>query len=43
MTFRVSDHFPLWIEFSTDRSEERMAYALGVVPNHPEPFRDVPD
>jgi exonuclease III len=43
MTFRVSDHFPLWIEFSTDRSEERMAYALGVDPNHPEPFRDVPD
>jgi len=43
MSFRVSDHFPLWIEFSTDRTEERMAQALGVDPNHPEPFRDVPD
>jgi endonuclease/exonuclease/phosphatase family metal-dependent hydrolase len=43
MSFRVSDHFPLWIEFSTDRTEERMARALGVDPNHPEPFRDVPD
>lgn len=43
MTYRVSDHFPLWIEFSTDRTEEHMAHALGVDPNHPEPFRDVPD
>jgi endonuclease/exonuclease/phosphatase family metal-dependent hydrolase len=43
MSFRVSDHFPLWIEFSTDRTVEQMAQALGVDPDHPEPLRDVPD
>ncbi|WP_158497851.1 endonuclease/exonuclease/phosphatase family protein [Pseudoxanthomonas suwonensis] len=26
---RISDHLPLWIEFSTDRSEEAMAGILG--------------
>lgn len=24
MTYRVSDHFPLWTEFSTDRSTEAL-------------------
>ena len=43
MSFRVSDHFPLWIEFSTDRSEEQMVRALGVDPDRPDPFRDVAD
>lgn len=43
MTHRVSDHFPLWIEFSTDRSEEAMARTLGVDIDHPHPFADVPD
>lgn len=40
---RVSDHFPLWIEFSTDRSEEAMAETLGVDIDHPNPFGIVPD
>lgn len=40
---RVSDHFPLWIEFSTDRSQEAMAKTLGVDPDHPDPFSTVPD
>lgn len=43
MTFRVSDHFPLWAEFSTDRSTEGIANVLGVDPSMPDPFRDVPD
>lgn len=40
---RVSDHFPLWIEFSTDRSEATMAKVLGVNIDHPDPFGSVPD
>lgn len=43
MTYRVSDHFPLWCEFSTDRSNEALARILGVDPDMPDPFRDVPD
>jgi endonuclease/exonuclease/phosphatase family metal-dependent hydrolase len=43
MTFRVSDHFPLWIEFQTDRSEEALGRTLGVDPNMPDPFSSVPD
>jgi endonuclease/exonuclease/phosphatase family metal-dependent hydrolase len=43
MTFRVSDHFPLWAEFSTDRSAEAIANVLGVDPSMPDPFRGVPD
>lgn len=30
MTYRISDHFPLWVEFIVDRSEEEMAGKLGV-------------
>ncbi len=43
MTFRVSDHFPLWVEFLTDRSTEVFARALGVDPAMPNPFGSVPD
>jgi len=43
MTFRVSDHFPLWAEFSTDRSTEAIANVLGVDPDMPDPFIDIPD
>ena len=40
---RISDHMPLWIEFSTDRSEEAMAKVLGVDPDYPDPFAGIPD
>jgi endonuclease/exonuclease/phosphatase family metal-dependent hydrolase len=43
MSFRVSDHFPLWVEFITDRSVEHMAATLDVDPGMPDPFSDVPD
>lgn len=43
MTDRISDHLPLWVEFITDRTDEEMARTLGVDPNMPDPFRDVPD
>jgi len=43
MSFRVSDHFPLWVEFNIDRSEQAMARTLGVNAAAPEPFADVPD
>ena len=40
-SFRMSDHFPLWVEFITDRSTEALARTLGVDPAMPDPFRDV--
>lgn len=40
---RVSDHLPLWIEFSTDRSDEAMARVLGIDIDMPDPFEGVPD
>lgn len=43
MSFRVSDHFPLWVEFVVDRSTEQMAHTLGVDPAMPDPFSLVPD
>ena len=43
MTYRVSDHFPLWVEFLTDRSEEAMGATLGVPDGTPDPFAGVPD
>lgn len=43
MAYRVSDHFPLWVEFLTDRSVEAMARTLGVDPGMPDPFRGIPD
>lgn len=43
MTYRMSDHFPLWVEFIVDRSTEAMARTLGINPDMPNPFRDIPD
>ncbi|MEA3309749.1 MAG: hypothetical protein U9Q70_09600 [Chloroflexota bacterium] len=43
MSYRVSDHFPLWTEFSTDASEEQLAKALDLEPAAPEPLSTVPD
>lgn len=43
MTYRVSDHLPLWVEFSLDRSAQRMAPALGLHPDMPDPLSTVPD
>ncbi len=43
MSYRVSDHFPLWVEFVIDRSTERMARTLGVDPAMPDPLSVVPD
>jgi endonuclease/exonuclease/phosphatase family metal-dependent hydrolase len=43
MTYRLSDHFPLWVEFLTDRSEEKLASVLGLDPGAPDPFVTVPD
>lgn len=43
MSFRVSDHFPLWVEFVTDRSTDSMARTLGVNSDAPDPFAGVLD
>ena len=43
MSYRVSDHFPLWVEFYTDRSAEAMSNVLGIDPALPDPFAGVPD
>ncbi len=43
MSFRVSDHFPLWAEFDIDKSPGKLASVLGVDPNAPDPFAGVPD
>jgi hypothetical protein len=43
MSYRVSDHFPLWVEFITDRSKESMAKTLGVDAGAPDPFAIVKD
>jgi len=43
MSYRVSDHFPLWVEFIVDRSTERMASTLGIYPGTPDPLSTVPD
>jgi len=42
-SFRVSDHFPLWAEFETDRSESVMATLRGLDPDSPDPFSSIPD
>lgn len=39
MSFRISDHFPLWACFSADRSEEHMARTAGIDPAMPDPLR----
>ncbi|NDJ53393.1 MAG: endonuclease/exonuclease/phosphatase family protein [Chloroflexi bacterium] len=41
MSFRVSDHFPLWVEFLTDRSNESMAQVLDLDPMNPDPFAHI--
>jgi endonuclease/exonuclease/phosphatase family metal-dependent hydrolase len=43
MSYRVSDHFPLWVEFESDRGFVEMAEVLGVDPTVPNPFDVVPD
>jgi endonuclease/exonuclease/phosphatase family metal-dependent hydrolase len=43
MTYRVSDHFPLWVEFSLDRSSQQMAPAIDLNPDMPDPLSTVPD
>ena len=46
MTYRISDHFPLWVEFHTDRSVEQMALKLGLEEHQiamPDPLQIVPD
>ena len=43
MSYRVSDHFPLWAEFVVDRSAEQMAPALGLDPAMPDPLSTVAD
>ncbi|HYH80656.1 MAG TPA: endonuclease/exonuclease/phosphatase family protein [Longimicrobium sp.] len=40
---RISDHFPLWVEFIIDRSTEAMARTLGLDPATPNPLSTVPD
>jgi endonuclease/exonuclease/phosphatase family metal-dependent hydrolase len=43
MSFRVSDHFPLWAAFNIDRSTAKMAHTLGVDPGMPDPLSSVPE
>jgi len=43
MSYRVSDHFPIWAEFLIDRSTEQMAETLGVDPGAPDPFSHIAD
>ncbi len=43
VTDRVSDHLPLWVEFTIDRSTETLAAKLGVDSAAPDPFVDVAD
>jgi hypothetical protein len=43
MSYRISDHFPLWVEFVTDRSRDKMAQVLGVDTAAPDPFEGIED
>jgi endonuclease/exonuclease/phosphatase family metal-dependent hydrolase len=43
MSYRVSDHFPLWVEFSIDRSRTDLANTLGLDPAMPRPLSSIPD
>ena len=38
LSYRVSDHFPIWVELGTDHSAAQMAPALGVDPAMPDPL-----
>jgi endonuclease/exonuclease/phosphatase family metal-dependent hydrolase len=41
MSFRISDHFPVWVEFILDRSTEQIAQRLGIDPAMPDPFKSI--
>jgi len=41
MSFLVSDHFPVWVEFIIDRSTEQIAQRLGIDPAMPDPFKSI--
>jgi hypothetical protein len=43
MSYRISDHFPLWAEFITDRSRDKMAQVLGLDTASPDPFEGIED
>ena len=48
LSFRMSDHLPLWAEFALDRSGEQLAHALGLdqhqpAPDRPDPLDAVPE
>lgn len=43
MSYRISDHFPIWVEFLPDRSTVAMARTLGLDPATPDPLGTVPD
>ena len=43
MSFRVSDHFPLWAEFRINRSTEKLACILGQNPDMQNALEVVPD
>ncbi len=42
LSYRLSDHFPIWVELQTDRSAAQMAPVLGVDPALPDPLSVVP-
>jgi endonuclease/exonuclease/phosphatase family metal-dependent hydrolase len=39
LSFRMSDHLPLWAEFALDQSSEQLARALGLEDLPPDPER----
>ena len=41
MSFLISDHFPIWVEFVIDRSTEQIARRLGIDPAMPDPFSHI--
>lgn len=41
MSYWVSDHFPIWVEFVIDRSTEQIAKRLGIDPAMPDPFKHI--
>lgn len=43
MSFRVSDHLPLWVEFSIDRSQSELIDVLGLDETQPDPFAEILD
>ncbi len=43
MSYRVSDHLPLWAEFSVDRSRHELIHVLGLDEWTPDPFALIPD